>query len=169
MNNFIAEKSDKTENINDLKIFLLCISSSAIGFSLVGILPYEIPLFFRVFIAFLLLGIPLLDFRKTILFGIAWAQPHKEWNITFTGNDSASSVAQTLDGGYIIAGTTNSNDYGTGDAWLIKVSGEPDRLAIPDQTPATAMSASTEKVDGFGAALAIMILLAVYKIGMKRL
>ncbi len=71
MNSFIVEKSDKTENINDLKIFLLCISSGAIGFSLIGILPYEIPLFFRVFIAFLLLGIPLLDFRKTILFGIA--------------------------------------------------------------------------------------------------
>ncbi len=45
------------------------------------------------------------------------------------------------------------------------------QLAIPDQTLATvpAMSASTEKVAGFGAALAIMILLAVYTIGRKRL
>jgi hypothetical protein len=71
MNSFIVEKNDKSEKINDLKIFLLCISSGAIGFSLIGILPYEIPLFFRVFIAFLLLGIPLLDFNKIVLFGIA--------------------------------------------------------------------------------------------------
>lgn len=178
-----------------------------------------------------------------LLAGIAWAQPHEEWNMTLAGNASASSVVQTLEGGYIIAGNKDSYD---GDAWiiktdpkgneqwnktfkgeeernsgdwgknqvssvkqtsdngyilagsiledhtimygnegpdygvwliktdakgLIKVSGEPDRLAIPDQTPATvpAMSASTEKVAGFGAALAIMILLVVYKIGRKRL
>lgn len=57
--------------MNDLKIFLLCISSGAIGFSLIGILPYEIPLLLRVLIAFLLLGIPLLDSKKIVLFGIA--------------------------------------------------------------------------------------------------
>ena len=57
--------------MNDLKIFLLCISSGAIGFSLIGILPYEIPLFLRVLIAFLFLGIPLLDIKKIFLFGIA--------------------------------------------------------------------------------------------------
>lgn len=34
-------------------------------------MPYEIPLFLRVFIAFLFLGIPLLDFKKIVLFGIA--------------------------------------------------------------------------------------------------
>jgi hypothetical protein len=71
MNSLKAEKSDKTENINDLKIFLLCISSGAIGFSLISILPYEIPLFLRVLIAFLFLGIPLLDSKKIVLFGIA--------------------------------------------------------------------------------------------------
>jgi hypothetical protein len=59
------------EKIKDLKIFLLCISSGAIGFSLIGILPYDIPLFLRVTIAFLFLGIPLLDPKKIVLFGIA--------------------------------------------------------------------------------------------------
>ena len=71
MNGLKVEKSNKTENINDLKIFLLCISSGVIGFSLIGILPYEIPLFLRVSIAFLFLGIPLLEPKKIILFGIA--------------------------------------------------------------------------------------------------
>lgn len=72
MNSLKLEKSNKTENINDdLKIFLLCISSGAFGFSLIGILSYEIPLFLRVLIAFLFLGIPLLDSKKIILFGIA--------------------------------------------------------------------------------------------------
>lgn len=59
------------EKINDLKIFLLCISSGAIGFSLTGILPYEMPLFLRVLIAFLFLGIPLMDPKMIVLFGIA--------------------------------------------------------------------------------------------------
>lgn len=72
MNNLkVKNSSNKAENISDLKIFLLCISSGAIGFGLISILPYEIPLFLRVFIAFLLLGIPLLDFKKIVLFGIA--------------------------------------------------------------------------------------------------
>ncbi len=71
MNSLQVEKSDKTEKMNDFKIFLLCISSGAIGFSLIGILPYEIPLFLRVLIAFLFLGIPLLDPKKIVLFGIA--------------------------------------------------------------------------------------------------
>lgn len=61
---------NKAGNISDRKIFLLCISSGVIGFSLIGILPYEIPLFLRVSIAFFLLGIPLLDLKKIALFGI---------------------------------------------------------------------------------------------------
>jgi|GEM_PF-3854054 len=71
MNSLKVEKGDKTGNMNDSKIFLLCISSGAIGFSLIDILPYEIPLFLRVLTAFLFLGIPLLDPKKTVLFGIA--------------------------------------------------------------------------------------------------
>ena len=45
-----------------------------------------------------------------------------EWSRTFGGSywDNASSIKQTTDGGYIIAGTTCSNDFGDGDLWLIK-------------------------------------------------
>lgn len=46
---------------------------------------------------------------------------NEQWNRTFGGeyNDEASSVLQTLDGGYIIAGK-KERSYGDADAWLIK-------------------------------------------------
>jgi hypothetical protein len=46
----------------------------------------------------------------------------EQWNKTFGGinSDSANSVHQTSDGGYIIAGTTYTYGAGAGDFWLIK-------------------------------------------------
>jgi hypothetical protein len=45
-----------------------------------------------------------------------------EWTQTYggTSNDSARSMVQTSDGGYAIAGYTESFDVGGGDFWLIK-------------------------------------------------
>ena len=41
-----------------------------------------------------------------------------------TGNDSASSIQQTSDGGYIVAGDTTSFGAGNRDIWLLKLDGE---------------------------------------------
>ncbi len=52
------------------------------------------------------------------------------WDKTFggTGNESAASVQQTLDGGYIIAGTTFTYGAGGSDAWLLKTDANGSRL-----------------------------------------
>jgi len=53
----------------------------------------------------------------------------KEWTKTFGGSDvdAAYSVQETVDGGYIIAGYTNSYGAGSGDCWLIRVNASGDK------------------------------------------
>lgn len=55
-----------------------------------------------------------------LLASSAGADTFEQWSKTFggSGNDSAFSVQQTSDGGYILAGKTYS--YGSSGAWLIK-------------------------------------------------
>ena len=50
------------------------------------------------------------------------AAPEEEWNKTFGGadNDWVDSVQLTADGGYILAGFTESYGAGDADAWLVK-------------------------------------------------
>ncbi|MBJ12075.1 MAG: hypothetical protein CMG62_03215 [Candidatus Marinimicrobia bacterium] len=49
-------------------------------------------------------------------------QGNQEWSTTFGGdaNDRASLIQNTLDGGYIIVGTTSSYGNGSDDIWLVK-------------------------------------------------
>ena len=52
---------------------------------------------------------------------------NEQWNLTFGGiaDDGACSVQQTADGGYVIAGHTQSYGAGGSDVWLIKLEGAP--------------------------------------------
>ena len=53
---------------------------------------------------------------------ISLGQPDTSWTKTFGGSgyDNAFSCQQTIDGGYIILGRTESYGNGDSDAWLIK-------------------------------------------------
>ncbi len=52
--------------------------------------------------------------------------PATEWNRTYGGasSDEAYAVQQTIDGGYILAGTTGSIPGGDSNAWLVKTDAE---------------------------------------------
>jgi len=78
--------------------------------------------------------------------GDAWliktdASGTQEWEQLFGGydNDSAKSVQQTSDGGYVLGGTTVSYGAGEGDFWLIKtdengsINPEPEIEIDPDE------------------------------------
>ena len=53
---------------------------------------------------------------------ISLGQPDTSWTKTFGGSgyETAFSCQQTIDGGYIILGRTESYGNGDSDAWLIK-------------------------------------------------
>ncbi len=57
-------------------------------------------------------------------------QPEVEWSKTFGGSvdDLASSVIQTSDGGYALAGFTDSYGAGMWDLWLVKIAGKGEGL-----------------------------------------
>jgi hypothetical protein len=57
------------------------------------------------------------------------SQGEKEWEKRFgiTGFDSLSSVQQTTDGGYILAGDTLSSDAGLTAAWLVKTNSKGEK------------------------------------------
>lgn len=60
----------------------------------------------------------------------AMAQPQTMWSRTFggTGSDYGNGVAQTPDGGFIVASRTNSFGAGLDDIWLIKTDSNGDTL-----------------------------------------
>jgi hypothetical protein len=102
-----------------------------------------------------------------------------EWSKTIGGlkRDEAKFVQQAPDGGYVIAGTTESYGSVGSDIWLVKVSGDPEgieNISVASQTETRAASRTrtmtavptetsriipSEKTGGFEGFLAITVLL----------
>jgi predicted secreted protein len=63
-------------------------------------------------------------------FLISYVPPPVEWNKTYGGvaNDDAYSVVQTSDGGYVVAGSTDSFGAGGYDFWLVKADSDGNML-----------------------------------------
>ncbi|MCK5660487.1 MAG: hypothetical protein KAH86_03940, partial [Methanosarcinales archaeon] len=82
------------------------------------------------------------------------ASGDEQWNNTFGGAiyDVVESVQQTSDGGYILAGRTDSYGAGGADVWLIKVSRESDTtspsVTITSPTDGTTSINNTITVSG---------------------
>jgi predicted secreted protein len=70
---------------------------------------------------------------------------NQQWNKTFGGinDDTANSVQQASDGGYIVAGTTGSFGAGGDDFWLIKIPQNPD-IAPPSTIENLGISSVTD-------------------------
>jgi nitrous oxidase accessory protein NosD/predicted secreted protein len=62
---------------------------------------------------------------------------NQEWNETFGGanDDEGTSVIQTSDGGYAVAGFTNSFDNGSYDVLLLKLMSVHRTITVPDDYP----------------------------------
>jgi len=61
------------------------------------------------------------------------SEGNEVWNQTYggTGSESAYRVLETSDGGYILAGMTESFGAGASDAWLVKICGQQTGHRVP--------------------------------------
>jgi hypothetical protein len=82
------------------------------------------------------------------------ASGNLQWNKTYGGasGDYASSVVQTGDGGYALAGSTASFGAGSDDFWLVKVAPEVHDVAVTNVT-----SSKTVVGQGYSASINITV------------
>jgi len=68
--------------------------------------------------------------NKNLIHVTASNPPEEEWNKTFggIGDDYANSVQQVSDGGYILAGWTDSYGAGEDDFWLVRTDSNGNEL-----------------------------------------
>ncbi|MBU1920982.1 hypothetical protein KKG66_09060, partial [bacterium] len=65
-----------------------------------------------------------------ILCSNLFAQPDSLWSHTYGGHvtDWCNAVQATADGGYVLAGKTQSFGAGSDDVWMVKTNGDGDSL-----------------------------------------